>query len=104
MIKFKTIRWKNFLSTGNAFKEIKLDKSFSTLIVGENGSGKSTLLDAITFALFNKPFRNISKPQLVNSINKKNSLVEVEFTIGSKGYVIRQCFFHSLYAIASCTT
>ena len=63
MIKFKTIRWKNFLSTGNAFTEIKLDKSFSTLIVGENGSGKSTLLDAITFALFNKPFRNISKPQ-----------------------------------------
>jgi len=99
MIKFKTIRWKNFLSTGNAFTEIKLDKSFSTLIVGENGSGKSTLLDAITFALFNKPFRNISKPQLVNSINKKNSLVEVEFTIGTKGYVIRRGISPSVFEI-----
>lgn len=90
MIKFKTIRWKNFLSTGNAFTEIKLDKSPSTLIVGENGSGKSTLLDAITFALFNKPFRNISKPQLVNSINKKKLLVEVEFTIGKTEYLVRR--------------
>ncbi len=99
MIKFKTIRWKNFLSTGNAFTEIKLDKSFSTLIVGENGSGKSTLLDAITFALFNKPFRNISKPQLVNSINKKNSLVEVEFIIGTKAYVIRRGIAPSVFEI-----
>ena len=99
MIKFKTIRWKNFLSTGNAFTEIKLDKSFSTLIVGENGSGKSTLLDAITFALFNKPFRNISKPQLVNSINKKNSLVEVEFTIGTKAYIIRRGIAPSVFEI-----
>lgn len=90
MIKFKTIRWKNFLSTGNAFTEIKLDKSPSTLIVGENGSGKSTLLDAITFALFNKPFRNISKPQLINSINKKKLLVEVEFTIGKTEYLVRR--------------
>lgn len=90
MIKFKTIRWKNFLSTGNAFTEIKLDRSPSTLIVGENGSGKSTLLDAITFALFNKPFRNISKPQLVNSINKKKLLVEVEFTIGKTEYLVRR--------------
>ena len=90
MIKFKTIRWKNFLSTGNAFTEIKLDRSPSTLIVGENGSGKSTLLDAITFALFNKPFRNISKPQLINSINKKKLLVEVEFTIGKTEYLVRR--------------
>lgn len=90
MIKFKTIRWKNFLSTGNAFTEIKLDRSPSTLIVGENGSGKSTLLDAITFALFNKPFRNISKPQLINSINKKKLLVEVEFTIGKTDYLVRR--------------
>ena len=90
MIKFSKIRWKNFLSTGNAWTEVMLDKSSSTLILGENGSGKSTLLDAITFALFNKPFRNISKPQLVNSINRKAMLVEVEFTIGSKSYLIRR--------------
>jgi DNA repair exonuclease SbcCD ATPase subunit len=90
MIKFSKIRWKNFLSTGNAWTEVLLDKSSSTLILGDNGSGKSTLLDAITFALFNKPFRNISKPQLVNSINRKAMLVEVEFTIGSKSYLIRR--------------
>lgn len=90
MIKFSKIRWKNFLSTGNAWTEVLLDKSSSTLILGDNGSGKSTLLDAITFALFNKPFRNISKPQLINSVNRKNMLVEVEFTIGSKEYLIRR--------------
>lgn len=90
MIVFKKVRWKNFLSTGNAFTEIHLDRSNSTLIVGDNGSGKSTLLDAITFALFNKPFRNISKPQLINSINRKAMIVEVEFTIGTKDYIIRR--------------
>ena len=90
MIIFKTIRWKNFLSTGNAFTEVSLNRSNSTLILGDNGSGKSTLLDAITFALFNKPFRNISKPQLINSINRKAMLVEVEFQIGSKEYLIRR--------------
>ena len=90
MINFKTIRWKNFLSTGNAFTEVSLNRSSSTLILGDNGSGKSTLLDAITFALFNKPFRNISKPQLVNSINRKAMLVEVEFQIGNKEYLIRR--------------
>lgn len=90
MIVFKKIRWKNFLSTGNAFTEMQLDRSSSTLILGENGSGKSTLLDAITFALFNKPFRNISKPQLINSINRKQMLVEVEFQIGAKEYLIRR--------------
>ncbi len=90
MIVFKKVRWKNFLSTGNAFTEIQLDRSNSTLIVGDNGSGKSTLLDAITFALFNKPFRNISKPQLINSINRKAMIVEVEFTIGTKDYIIRR--------------
>lgn len=90
MIVFKKVRWKNFLSTGNAFTEIHLDRSNSTLIIGENGSGKSTLLDAITFALFNKPFRNISKPQLINSINRKAMIVEVEFTIGTKDYIIRR--------------
>jgi DNA repair exonuclease SbcCD ATPase subunit len=99
MIKFKNIRWKNFLSTGNAFTEIKLDRSSSTLILGENGSGKSTLLDAITFALFNKPFRNISKPQLVNSINKKKLLVEVEFTIGKTEYLVRRGSLPSVFEI-----
>ena len=76
------------LSTGNAFTEIKLDKSTNTLIVGQNGAGKSTILDALTFALFNKPFRKINKPQLVNTINDRDCLVEVEFSIGKKKYKI----------------
>lgn len=88
MIHFKTVRWKNFLSTGNVFTEIQLDSRPTTLIVGENGSGKSTLLDAICFALFGKPYRNINKPQLVNTINNKNCLVEIEFSIGSKQYKV----------------
>lgn len=88
MIHFKTIRWRNFLSTGNIFTQIALDERPTTLIVGENGSGKSTLLDAICFALFGKPYRNINKPQLVNTINGKNCLVEIEFTIGNKQYKI----------------
>lgn len=85
---FEKIKWKNFLSTGNSFTEIQLDKHPTTLIVGENGSGKSTLLDAVCFALFGKPYRNINKPQLVNTINNKNCLVEIEFTIGTKKYTI----------------
>jgi DNA repair exonuclease SbcCD ATPase subunit len=88
MIKFKTIRWKNFLSTGAQFTEIKLDHSTTTLIVGENGAGKSTILDALCFVLFNKPFRNINKPQLMNTINGKGLEVEVEFFIGKKNYKI----------------
>lgn len=88
MVKFKKISWRNFLSTGNAVTEIQLDRTSTTLIVGENGAGKSTILDAICFALFNKAFRNISKPQLLNSINQKNLLVEVEFSIGRKDYRI----------------
>ena len=83
MIFFKTIRWKNFLSTGNTFTEIALDSSPATLIVGTNGAGKSTILDALTFSLFGKPFRKINKPQLVNSINSKDCVSEVEFSIGS---------------------
>jgi len=90
MIHFKNIRWKNFLSTGNVWTEIQFDKSPSTLIVGENGSGKSTMLDALTFALFNKPFRNVSKPQLVNSINRKQLMVEINFSIGKRNYLIRR--------------
>lgn len=88
MIYFKTIRWKNLLSTGNVFTEIKLNRSPNTLIVGENGGGKSTLLDALCFGLFGKPFRNINKPQLLNSINKKNLVVEIEFAVGGKDYKI----------------
>lgn len=90
MIVFKTIRWKNFLSTGNYFTEVLLDRSPTTLVVGENGAGKSTVLDAICFALFGKPFRKISKPQLINSINKGGAVVEVEFTIGRKEYLVRR--------------
>jgi DNA repair exonuclease SbcCD ATPase subunit len=90
LIYFRTIRWKNFLSTGNAFTEVSLDRSPSTLVLCENGSGKSTILDALTYALFNKPFRNISKPQLINSINGKKLLVEVEFDIGKKHYLVRR--------------
>ena len=88
MIKFKTVRWKNFLSTGNAFTEIQLNERPTTLVVGENGSGKSTMLDAICFALFGKPYRNINKPQLVNSINNKECVVELEFSIGKSQYKI----------------
>ena len=88
MILFKKLRWKNFLSTGNLFTEIDLNKSSSTLIVGENGAGKSTILDALTFALFGKPFRKINKPQLMNSITQKSLVVEIEFEIGSNNYKI----------------
>ena len=87
-IKFRTIRWRNFLSTGAQFTEVFLDRSTTTLIIGENGAGKSTILDALCFTLFGKPFRAINKPQLINSINQKNMLVEVEFSIGAKDYKI----------------
>ena len=84
MIIFKTVRWKNFLSTGNQFTEIQLDRSPTTLIIGENGAGKSTVLDALCFGLFNKPFRQISKNQLINSVNGNGAVVEVEFEVGTK--------------------
>ena len=84
MIIFKTVRWKNFLSTGNNFTEIELNKDSTNLIIGENGAGKSTILDALCFGLFGKAFRNINKTQLVNTINGSAALVEVEFSIGSK--------------------
>ena len=90
MILFEKIRWKNFLSTGNQYTEINLNKSSTTLIVGTNGAGKSTVLDALTFSLFNKPFRRISKGQLTNSTNEKDCRVEVEFSLGGiKWKVVR---------------
>ena len=88
MIVFKKVRYKNFLSTGQQFIEIDLDKAPTTLVIGDNGSGKSTILDAMCFGLFSKPFRAIKKDQLVNTINEKECVVEVEFNIGKKQYKI----------------
>lgn len=88
MILFHKLRYKNFLSTGNAFTELQLDKSSTTLIIGENGAGKSTILDALSFALFNKPFRKVSKTQLMNSITKKDLMVEIEFSVGQNKYKV----------------
>jgi DNA repair exonuclease SbcCD ATPase subunit len=88
MITFRKIRWKNFLSTGAHFTEIDFTKSPNTLIIGQNGAGKSTVLDALCFSLFGKPFRKINKPQLMNSINQKDLLVEVDFDIGQKKYKV----------------
>jgi DNA repair exonuclease SbcCD ATPase subunit len=88
MIIFKKIRWKNFLSTGNVFSEVDLRASKTNLIIGSNGAGKSTILDALTFSLFGKPFRKINKPMLVNSINEKDLVTEIEFSIGKKEYKV----------------
>lgn len=88
MITFESIEWKNFLSTGNSANKVLLNKSTTTLIIGKNGEGKSTILDALCFSLFGKPFRNINKGQLVNSINQKNCLVEVHFKVNNKAYKV----------------
>jgi len=90
MILFKKIRWKNFLSTGNQLTEIDFEKNNTNLIIGTNGAGKSTILDALTFVLFNKPFRKINKPQLVNTTNERECLVELEFTVNSRDYIVRR--------------
>ncbi len=90
MIVFKKLRWQNLLSTGNQFTELDLNRSSSTLVVGENGAGKSTFIEALTYALYGKPYRNINKPQLLNSITGKGLLVELEFSIGKKEYMIRR--------------
>jgi len=90
MIIFKKIRWKNLLSTGNVFSEVDFRKAQTNLIVGSNGAGKSTILDALTFSLFGKPFRKINKPMLLNSINEKDLMTEVEFSIGKKEYKVRR--------------
>lgn len=99
MILFSKVRWKNILSTGDTWTEINFTRSKSTLIVGENGAGKSTILDAICFALYGKPFRKINKPQLINSINRKNLVVEIEFSIGTKQYLVRRGLKPSLFDI-----
>ena len=88
MIIFEKVRWKNFLSTGNQFTEIDLNRNETTLIIGENGAGKSTVLDALCFSLFGKPFRTISKSQLVNTVNAMETVVEIEFSIASRRYKI----------------
>ena len=99
MIIFKTVRWMNLLSTGNTFTEVKLDENPSTLIIGENGAGKSTFIEAISFALYGKAFRKINKPQLINSINGKNLVCEIEFAIGKKNYMVRRGLKPSVFEI-----
>jgi DNA repair exonuclease SbcCD ATPase subunit len=93
------VRWANFLSTGNNFTEIQLDRNSTTLIIGENGAGKSTILDALCFGLFGKPFRNINKPQLLNSVNGSGALVEVEFRVGTKKVLVRRGIKPNIFEI-----
>jgi DNA repair exonuclease SbcCD ATPase subunit len=99
MILFKTIKWKNFLSTGNQWTEINLNEYETTLIIGTNGAGKSTVLDALTFGLFNKPFRKINKPQLINSQNDKDCCVEIQFNVGNNEYKVVRGMKPTLFEI-----
>ena len=98
-IHFETVRYKNILSTGDAWTEVRLDSNKSTLIVGENGAGKSTMLDAICFALYGKPFRKINKPQLVNSINQKGMVVELNFRVGTASYIVKRGIKPAIFEI-----
>ena len=88
MITFEKIKWRNLLSTGNAWTEVQLNRSTTTLVVGKNGEGKSTILDALIFALYGRPFRKVKKDQLVNSINGKNLEVEIEFSTAGRHYKV----------------
>ena len=99
MICFQKIKWRNLLSTGNQWTEVELDKTSTTLIIGTNGAGKSTILDALTFVLFNKPFRKINKPQLPNSTNEKDCLVEIEFTVDSTQWMVRRGMKPNIFEI-----
>jgi len=99
MILFKTIRYKNFLSTGNHFTEFNLTENSTTLIIGSNGAGKSTVLDALTFTLFGKPFRKINKPQLLNTVNDKDCVAEVDFSIGSIEWKVKTGIKPSVFEI-----
>ena len=99
MITFQKIRWRNFLSTGNQFTEVELNQHRTNLVVGTNGAGKSTVLDALTFALFNKPYRKINKPQLVNTTNERECVVEIEFTINTRQYLVRRGIKPSVFDI-----
>ena len=99
MLLFQKIKYKNFLSSGNQFTEIDFRKNNTNLIIGTNGAGKSTMLDALTFVLFNKSFRGITKPQLVNSTNEKDCVVEIEFSVNSKNYLVRRGIKPSIFDI-----
>jgi len=99
MILFKNISWKNFLSTGNQSTKVDFTQNSTNLIIGTNGAGKSTILDALTFALFGKPFRKINKPQLINSVNEKDCVVEVNFDIGTTNWKVVRGIKPALFEI-----
>jgi len=99
MITFQKIRYKNFLSTGNTFTEINFQEHHTNLIIGTNGAGKSTMLDALTFVLFNKPFRKINKPQLINTTNERDCVVEIEFSVNNRNYLVRRGIKPNLFDI-----